>query len=313
MIHPATTQTASQTTSIVSGRYPLDTRSSLSYSVIIEINNPLPREPRNMKVLSAGKTDIGLQRAINEDSFLMAPDLGLYIVADGIGGQKAGDVASRMVVVSMERYWRKVEGRTPPAFLQTIEKDISEGAKHLINSISQTNTMIYKAQTRLQYDMMGSTVTAVLVEEDCMWAANVGDSRTYLSYQARLVQISQDHSSETQHMTPGIADLHDKDNSSFNKKILTRAVGLKEKIEVFIIPIHPEAGDIILMCSAGLTNYLSDKSIGAILDDFSLSLARKVDVLINQAKRGGGGDNITVILLQVQEERKLNRFKKRLR
>jgi len=265
-----------------------------------------------MKVLSAGKTDIGLQRAINEDSFLMAPDLGLYIVADGIGGRKAGDVASRMVVESMERYWRKVEGGTPPAFLQTIEKDISEGAQHLINSISLTNTMIHEAQSRPQYDMMGSTLSALLVEEDCMWAANVGDSRTYLFYQARLVQISEEHSFETQHMTPGIGDPHDRDRSSF-KKILTRALGLKEKVDVFLIPIHPEAGDIILMCSAGLTNYLSDKSISAILDDFSLSLVRKVDVLIDEAKRAGGGDNITVILLQVMEEKKLGKFKKRLR
>jgi serine/threonine protein phosphatase PrpC len=265
-----------------------------------------------MKVLSAGKTDIGLQRTINEDSFLMAPDLGIYIVADGIGGQKAGDVASRMVVETMESYWRKVEDGTPPAFLQTIEKDISEGAQHLINSISLTNTMIHEAQSRPQYDMMGSTLSALLVEEDCLWAANVGDSRTYLFYQARLVQISEEHSFETRHMDLGIGDPHDRGRSSF-KKILTRAMGLKEKVEVFLIPIHPEAGDIILMCSAGLTNYLSDKSISAILDDFSLSLVRKVDVLIDEAKRAGGGDNITVILLQVMEEKKLGKFKKRLR
>jgi len=265
-----------------------------------------------MKVLSAGKTDIGLQRKITEDSFLMAPDLGLYIVADGLGGQKAGDVASRMVVETMESYWRKVEEGTPPAFFQSIEKDISEGAKHLINSISLTNTMIYDAQRRPQYDMMGSTLSALLVEEDCMWSANVGDSRTYLFYQARLVQISEEHSFETQHMSLGIADPHGRGNSS-SRKILTRAIGLKEKVEVFIIPIHPEAGDIILMCSASLTNNLSDKSISVILDDFSLSLVRKVDVLIDEAKRGGGGDNITVILLQVMEEKKLGKFKKRLR
>jgi serine/threonine protein phosphatase PrpC len=265
-----------------------------------------------MKVLSAGKTDIGLQRKINEDSFLMAPDLGLYIIADGIGGQKAGDVASRIVVETMESYWRKVEKGTPPAFLQTIDRDISEGAKHLINSIYLTNTMIYEAQKGPQYDMMGATVTALLVEKDCIWVANVGDSRTYLFYQARLVQVSEEHSFETQYMRLGIADPHDRGNSSF-KKILTRALGLKEKVKVFIIPIHPEAGDIILMCSAGLTNYLSDKSISAILDDFSLSLVRKVDVLIDESKRGGGGDNITIILLQVLEEKKLGKFKKRLR
>ena len=93
----------------------------------------------NMGVRSAGKTDIGLKRKRNEDSFLIAGDLGLYIVADGVGGHKAGDVASRMVVETMGDYWRKVRQGNPPTFLKPIHMDLPEEAKHLINSITRNS------------------------------------------------------------------------------------------------------------------------------------------------------------------------------
>jgi protein phosphatase len=97
------------------------------------------------------------------------------------------------------------------------------------------------------------------------------------------------------------------------KHMLTRVLGLSESVDVFISPIRPDVGDTILMCSDGLTNYVSELSIQAVLDDFSLSLDRKVDVLIDEANRGGGGDNISVILLQVLEKGKWAKFKKKLK
>jgi len=242
----------------------------------------------------------------------MASDLGLYIIADGMGGHKAGDVASCMVVETMEDYWRKVKAGKPPAFLEKVQMDISNGAKHLVNSILLANIMVHEAQKKPEYHRMGSTIIALLLEEDYIWAANVGDSRIYLFDHGSLIQISEEHSLETEQKAMGIID-PDGNNHTSIKNIITRAIGLEERVKVFITPIQPKAGNIILMCSDGLTDYTSEQNISMVMDDFSTSLERKVDVLIDGAKRGGGGDNISVILLEVLEERKWNKFKKKLK
>jgi len=242
----------------------------------------------------------------------MASDLGLYIIADGMGGHKAGDVASCMVVETMEDYWRKVKAGKSPAFLENVQMDISNGAKHLVNSILLANIMVHEAQKEPEYHRMGSTIIALLLEEDYIWAANVGDSRIYLFDHGHLIQISEEHSLETEQKAMGIID-PDGNNHTGIKNVITRAIGLEERVKVFITPIQPKAGNIILMCSDGLTDYTSEQNISMVIDDFSTSLERKVDVLIDGAKRGGGGDNISVILLEVLEERKWNKFKKKLK
>ncbi len=265
-----------------------------------------------MNVRAAGKTHIGLKRKINEDNLLVEPDLDLFIVADGMGGHKAGDVASRMVVETMADYWRKVKSNKSPSFLEPINKDISDLAKHLINSISLTNIIIHEAQKKPEYHRMGSTVAALLVEDDCVWAANVGDSRTYLFDRGRLVQVSQEHSVEAEQRAMGLTDAMSSTHPGM-KNLLTRVMGQHKKVDVYITPIRPDTGDLILTCSDGLTNYMSEQAITTVLDDFSTSLERKADILIDEANRGGGGDNITVILLEVLEEGKWSKLKKKLK
>jgi len=189
-----------------------------------------------MDVLSAGKTDPGLKRKVNEDSYLMASDLGLYIIADGMGGHKAGDVASCMVIETVEDYWRKVRSGTHPAFLEHIPMDISESAKHLINSISLANIMVYEAQKKPQYYRMGSTIAALLLEKDTLWAANVGDSRIYFFDKGGLTQVSEEHSLENEQKTMGILG-PDSKNNTITKNVITRAIGQQEKVKVFIPPL----------------------------------------------------------------------------
>ena len=265
-----------------------------------------------MKVKCIGKSHIGMKRKINEDSYLVAPDLGLYVIADGMGGHRAGDVASRLAVDTMADYWRKMQNNEQPSFLQPIGRQVSEGAKHLINSILFANTIIHEAQKKPQYHRMGTTVAALLVEKDCVWPANVGDTLVYLFDNGRLVQISEEHSLEAEQKSMGLTDA-DTSTNPMMKHMLTRVLGLSERVDVYISPIRPDAGDLVLMCSDGLTNYVSEQSIQAILDDFSISLDRKVDVLIDEANRGGGGDNVSVILLEILEKGKWARFKKKLK
>jgi serine/threonine protein phosphatase PrpC len=263
-----------------------------------------------MKIISAGKTDKGLKRKLNEDNLLLADDLGLYVIADGMGGHKAGEVASKIVVETMADYWQKVKKNDPPSFLEKIQGDISENARHLINSISLSNIIIHEAQKRPEYHRMGSTVSALLIEKDCIWAGNVGDSPVFLYDHGRLMMVSEEHSIEAEKQKLGRGDSLSS-TSPFLKNILTRVLGLDEKVNVFITPIRPEKGDIVLMCSDGLTNFVPVQSIKSVLSDDSLSLTQKVDLLIDKANEGGGGDNISVIILEVVKEGTWKTIKKK--
>jgi len=265
-----------------------------------------------MKIEAIGKSDKGLKRKINEDSFLVDAALDLYVVADGMGGHKAGEVASRMVVDTMSDYWRKVRSGNFPPFLSPINREISDNAKHLINSIVLCNMLIHEGQKKPQYHRMGSTVSALLLDKDVLWVANVGDSPVYLFDHGRLIQVSEEHSIEAEQKSIGLIDAAESNNPLL-RNVLTRVLGLTEKVNVFISPIRPEAGDLLLICTDGLTNFVPEPSIKTILDDFSMSVERKVDVLIDEANRGGGGDNITVILLEVIKEGVWGKVKRKLK
>lgn len=263
-----------------------------------------------MKVRVAGKTHIGLKRKLNEDSLLMAQELGLFVVADGMGGHTAGEVASRMVVETMADYWNKINEDTPPAFLETMDEALPDEAKHLINSISLANIIIHEAQKRPEYHKMGSTVSALLLGKDCMWSANVGDSPVFLFDQRRLIKVSEEHSVEAEQKNLGITDPL-ASTSPVLKNVLTRVLGLNPKVKVYLNPIKPDVGDMILVCSDGLTNYVTEGFIIKVLNNTALSNEKKADMLIDLANRGGGGDNISVILVEVIEEGKWKKFKKR--
>lgn len=265
-----------------------------------------------MKIIASGKTDIGLKRRLNEDSLLIRPDLGLYVVADGMGGHRAGEVASRMVVDTMTEYWLKYRGNRAPSFLQSIEKDVPPAAKHLINSIVYSNIVVHEAQKRPEYHRMGSTISAVVEDRDTLWTANVGDSPVYLFEKGNLILVSEEHSVEAEQKNLGLYDTMSSTNPMI-KNTLTRVMGLNEKVEVHLAPVKPEPGDIMVICSDGLVNYLSEGAIKAILDDFTLPLDRRAGLLIKEANQGGGGDNITVILLEIQEDKgRWKRFSRRI-
>ncbi len=261
-----------------------------------------------MKLNVAGKTHIGLKRKINEDSYLVSPEMGLYVIADGMGGHKAGEVASRMIVDTIADYWQKVDLKETPTVPETLAEDLSIKAKHLVKAISLANTMVHEAQKKPEYLKMGSTVSALLVEKDTLWSANVGDSPVYILDQGRLRLVSEEHSFEAEQRKMGFSDSFGSTNPLM-KNMLTRVIGLNEKVDIYIMPIRPEPGDIILVCSDGVTNYMSEESIKDVLDNPSTSLEGKVDLLIEGANAGGGGDNITVILMEVLKEGRWDRVK----
>ncbi len=264
-----------------------------------------------MKLKTAGNTDIGLKRRINEDSYLVEPELGLFVVADGMGGHKAGEVASSMIVKTMSKYWTMMESKKIPAFLKPIKKDISDKAKHLLNSLYMANLLVHEAQKKPEYHKMGSTVSAVLVEDNAIWIANVGDSPVYLFSDDNLKLISEEHSIDGEWKSLGLDELGSTNPGM--KNTLTRVIGLEKNVDVFIAKIIPGAGDKLLMCSDGLINYVSEDIIRGILNDSSMSLEIKVEVLIEEANKGGGGDNITAILIDILEESRWERIKQKFK
>ena len=265
-----------------------------------------------MKIKTAGNTDIGLKRKINEDRYLVRPDLGLFIVADGMGGHKAGEVASRMVVETMVEYWIKMKLKKIPSFLEPVNKEISEKANHLVNSIYTSNMLVHEAQKKLQYMQMGSTVSAVLIEGDALWVANVGDSPVYLTDKGKLIQISEEHSVAAEQRSMGLDRFLNSSNQSL-KNTLTRAIGMHEKVDVYIKKVVPDEGDIILICTDGLTNYFPEESINKVINHPLFPLESKVRALIDGANKGGGGDNISVILIEVLEESRMEKIKSKLK
>lgn len=265
-----------------------------------------------MRLKAAGNSDLGLKRKINEDCYLLNPDIDLYVVADGMGGHRAGEIASKIVVDTMNDYWIKVRKNDPPSLLAPFTKDLPDTAKHLLNSISLANLIIYEAHKKPQYQGMGSTVSALLVDKDRIWSANVGDSPVYLSTRGILKIITEEHSVEAEQKNLGLFNPNSS-TTPYIKNILTRAIGMKEKVDAFITSIKPNPGDMILMCSDGLTNFTSEEVIQMILNDSSMAIEEKVNNLINTANNGGGGDNITVILLEILKEGRWDRLKNRLK
>lgn len=263
-----------------------------------------------VKIRAIGKSDIGLKRKSNQDRVLVALDLGLFVLADGMGGHRAGGLASSMVIETMETYWRQYRSGLPPSLPGTLSEPVSEVARHLLNAIALTNRVIHEAQKTAEYQGMGSTITAVAVDKDTLWAANVGDSRVYFFDEGRLTQVSQDHSLLEEQKSLGLYNAFHPD-SPFARSTLTRALGINESVDAFLSPLSPETGDMVLMCSDGLTGYAPEPAIRAVLENSGLSLEKKADTMIHIALEGGGGDNVSLILLQILHEGMWDRLKNR--
>jgi PPM family protein phosphatase len=234
-----------------------------------------------------GASDVGRVRQINEDRLLVRDDLGLYAVADGVGGHQAGEVASQTSVETLEE-----------AFLEP-------STDGLVDAIKAANEAVWRlAQSAAEKRGMGTTLTALaLVQEDGedhLAVANVGDSRVYLFQRGDLVQVSEDHSlvgelEREGQLTREEALVHPQ------RSIITRALGMDPEIEVDTWQLLPYAGDRLLLCSDGLTNEVPDDRIAATLRRISDPQEAAAD-LVRQARAHGGNDNITVVVVDVVDD-----------
>ena len=234
-------------------------------------------------------TDIGESRRINQDYVFCEenaigklPDL--FIVADGMGGHNAGDYASRFCVEYFTQRIRESSLLSPIAMIET--------------AIKETNDILRsKAQEQSELEGMGTTFVAATIFDKVMYVANIGDSRLYVIGK-EIKQITEDHSLVEAMVKTGELD-RDEARVHPNKNIITRALGTSVTVEPDFFEVYLEDGDIVLMCSDGLTNMLEDGTIDKIVRENSEQLEKAAETLVNCANQNGGKDNIAIIIIKV--------------
>lgn len=265
-------------------------------------------------VESAGLSDVGMKRRGNEDAFFLDDDLRLYIVADGMGGHQAGEVASDLVVRTITDYMSRLKGKASGEIeeFEDADKTLSKDANRLIAGISLSNKVVFQsAKAKRGYHGMGSTVSAVYFTDDTLIATNVGDSPIYLIRSGDIEELSKPHTVLAEHMA-----MQGDKGERFSKEyghMLTRAMGVEETVRADICEFPCFRGDILVIASDGLTNKV-DK--GEIAKTVTSQKAHKAcQKLVEMANERGGEDNITVIVAKVksiQREKKglMNLFSK---
>jgi PPM family protein phosphatase len=235
---------------------------------------------------AVARTDTGRQRRENEDNaYVRVP---LFVVADGMGGAQAGEVASALAVEEFQR------GLIDP------DADHPTAEQRLAERVQAANRRIYEtAQIEREHSGMGTTLTAVYVDDSNLTVAHVGDSRAYIFRDGDLTRVTHDHSLVEELMrrgklTPEQAAEHPQ------RSIITRALGIEPEVEVDTWTYPGHAGDVVLLCSDGLTSMVDEHLIEQVLRD-ETDLERAADRLIHEANEAGGRDNITVVLFRLED------------
>lgn len=253
-----------------------------------------------MEYIAAVRTDAGRKRPGNEDSFCLAPEFGLFVVADGMGGHAAGEVASRIAVETIRESMAKyLEGPGQPVPGQPMPSD-SLRADFLLSSIRSANRAIFNAaQERREYANMGTTLVALLAHAEHVTLAHVGDSRIYRIRNEEIVQISRDHSLVQEQVNRGLMSQEEAHTSTL-RHLITRALGLKDAVEVDLREETALPGDTFLLCSDGLSDLVEDEEMLATVREHAGDLNSACQALVDRANYKGGDDNITAMLVRAQ-------------
>lgn len=239
----------------------------------------------------AALTDTGLIRAHNEDAVAISTEYGYVILADGMGGYNAGEVASEMAITIVRQC---LDAEMPAA------RPDQHGAL-LEQAIARANEAILDAADAPEYHGMGTTVVAAILGHRNITIAHVGDSRAYRLRQNEFMQITRDHSVLQQQIDAGLITPQAARTSPI-RNLVTRAVGNEAPLEVEVHAYPTAPGDLYLFCSDGLSDMLEDAEIQDILQHSQTGLAAACEALIQQANAKGGSDNISVILCEVVAE-----------
>ncbi|MCR4302479.1 MAG: Stp1/IreP family PP2C-type Ser/Thr phosphatase [Sulfuricaulis sp.] len=246
------------------------------------------------ELLIFGLTDAGRMRDQNEDQIAMAPEAGLAIVADGMGGHRAGEVASRLAVETIRRHI--VDTLTDT--MATNNGDIEVSAVR--DAIQQANKAIYDhAHANPDYAGMGSTIVVALFYGEKLCVGHVGDSRLYRYRDTILEQITQDHSVVQELISRGLVTAEEA-RLSISKNLVTRALGIDPTVEADINKHDVYDDDVYLLCSDGINDVLADGDIEMMLTEHGRNIETAVKAMVNTTNDRGGPDNISAVLVRVR-------------
>jgi PPM family protein phosphatase len=257
-----------------------------------------------MRAVAAGLTDVGLQREHNEDSFVVLKEFDLYVVADGMGGHRAGDVASKLATETISEFFRSTanEDVTWPFHFDT---NLSEEENRLLTGIRVANRQIFERSTRSrEFHGMGTTVVGAMfsARKQKMYIGHVGDSRCYRVRDGVIKQLTRDHSLFNDYVL-AMPDLTEEQRRELPKNVITRALGMQDQVMVDLQHDDALPGDTYILCSDGLSGMIQDDEIEQIIGG-SGDIRDACRKLIERANEHGGEDNITAVLIRIEDETK---------
>ncbi len=241
-----------------------------------------------MILRASASTDVGLRRRVNEDRFTMVPDLGLYLVADGMGGHRAGQIASQLAAEASVHAVRMLEGAAV---------SLSEKLRQVL--VFANREIHATAQKQPDLAGMGTTLVALLASQGRIALAHVGDSRAYLIRGGQIRCVTSDHSLVGELLRR--REISEEDARAHpHRHVLTRALGIRSSVEGDLLEMTPNDGDIFVLCSDGLTNHVGDDEIEAAVASGN-DLQETCDALVDWANDRGGDDNTTVVIVQCEK------------
>lgn len=250
-----------------------------------------------MQVKAFGLTHVGRQRQHNEDAFLVEDEAKLFLVADGMGGHAAGEIASRIAVDSISEFilhTKEDDGTWPHAY----DEHFRRSTNRLVAALRTANTRVLEAMRKdARLRGMGTTVVACMAENDTMSVAHVGDSRAYLIREGQLSRITNDHSWVFEQVQAGMLTEAEAEKHPL-RNVITRALGGALQVTPDASEIEARSGDVFLLCSDGLTGMVPENEIARIVTATNGDLEKACQELIDAANERGGLDNVTAVLVR---------------
>ena len=252
-----------------------------------------------LRVEVGARSDVGMVRRNNEDSFTVELPLSLLILCDGMGGQAAGEVASKLAVSVIREHCRQAARNPLLAIKGENREEFAPQTNRLASGIRLSNDAIREAaESNAAQTGMGATVVAARILDHVLSIAHVGDSRIYLFREGTLQQVTQDHSLVMEQVRKGMITLEEAEHHKMSS-IIMRALGAEPTVKVDLDEIWVNEGDQVLLCSDGLTRMVSDEGIAQVLAEAETA-QRAADRLVEIANDNGGEDNVTVIVARLK-------------
>ena len=256
-----------------------------------------------MNFIAAGLSDVGLERSHNEDSYCILPQHRLFVVADGMGGHRAGDVASRMATHAISAFFDYLAEKQVDGLSWALEEDetLTDDQNRLVTAIKLANQRIFETSVKHpEVQGMGTTVVGAVFSRDdsVLYLAHVGDSRAYCIREGAISQLTRDHSLLNDYLL-AMPNLSEEQKSQLPDNVITRALGMQQGVAVDAGEHPVQPGDVYLLCSDGLNGMISDEEILDLVSHAGDDVESMAKALIAAANHRGGEDNITVVVVRI--------------